>query len=102
MKADIAVHFSDRFFIALAGVSQYAALRLALDELRRIDNITRVAIAWDMDQFDNPAVMESLREIQRIITGAGFDACRLNWNREYKGIDNYLKWVRSCPDKEDV
>ena len=101
MKADIAAYFGDKFFIAIPGVGHYEALRHALKAIKALEHIRRIAVAWDMDQHDNPAVMESLGAICQIIAEEGFDTCILNWNREQKGIDDFLKRVRDKRNGEE-
>lgn len=102
MKSDIAAYFGDKFFIAIPGVSHYEALRHALKVIKALEHIKRVAVAWDMDQHDNPAVMESLGSICQIIAEEGFDARVLSWNREQKGIDDFLKWIRDRRNGEEM
>jgi len=95
MKADIAAYLGNSFFCGIPGVSQYDALRRGLASLKQngYRNIKKVAVAWDMDQFENTQVMESLNTIKQIVVEAELSPILLRWS-EKKGIDDYLLWKK--------
>lgn len=104
MKADIAAYLGSSFFCSIPGVSQYAALRRGLASLKDngYRNITKVAVAWDIDQHVNTQVKESLDMIKQIIQEAGLKPILLKWT-EKKGIDDYLLWKKQTKQgNEDV
>ena len=87
LKADIAACVSGIPFVAVLGVN---SLRHLLSTLSQFKNLKKVFIAYDMDKFNNPDVMKAQDNLVKLLTEAGYMVQIVNWDRNYKGIDDYL------------
>lgn len=60
-------------------------------ELRQaLPNLTRVGLAYDNDRFSNPHVETQHARLRATLDNAGIENSPLNWNRQFKGLDDYL------------
>lgn len=90
LKATIASIFSDTTFLAVPGVNSYCG---CLKVLKEMDAKT-IFIAYDMDRFNNPQVMNQQIKLIQYLKSGGFTNIKVStWNPLYKGIDEYLKSI---------
>ena len=87
LKADIAACVSGIPFVAVLGVNCLKHLKRTLSQFK---NLKKVFVAYDMDKFDNPNVMQAQDNLVKLLTEAGYKVHIVNWDRTYKGIDDYL------------
>lgn len=91
LKANIAHSFSGKTFAAVAGVSHYEALRPIFAQLKQ-NGTTDIVEAYDMDKETNPHVEQGCLKMLEIAEEMGLQVHRLRWNKEFKGIDDWLKY----------
>lgn len=99
LKADVAHALSGEAFIALPGVSNFSAMSDVLLTLKKI-GVKKIASAFDMDFFVNPQVEKAVRKHKELIADAGFSYEFCQWNKEFKGIDDYLFFKTKERDHE--
>lgn len=87
LKADIAACISRIPFIALQGVN---CTKFLADTLKKFPNLKTCYLAFDMDKFENENVLNAEKKLIEIIKKAGITPKVVNWDRKYKGIDDYL------------
>ncbi len=87
LKADVAACLSGLPVLALLGVNCTKYLKYTFSKL---PNLRKVYIAFDMDKFSNENVLNAEKKLVAICIEAGLEVQIVNWNREYKGIDDYL------------
>ena len=87
LKADIAYALSGRPFLSVLGVK---CIKHLPKYLRSYPKLKTVYICYDMDKFENPNVMQAQEELCRLLKDNGVNPVVLNWNRNFKGIDDYL------------
>lgn len=91
LKADVASALSgNKPFIAILGVNAQSKLDEALTYLKEHGTKT-INIAFDMDYQDKPEVAKALASVEEKINNAGLKAKKLVWDKQYKGIDDFLK-----------
>ena len=61
MKGQLAYQLSGRPFIAVAGVNCLKQLKVFLEEMKNY-GVRKIAIAYDMDRFQNPGVAKALKK----------------------------------------
>lgn len=89
LKGDIANALSGKPFVALPGISTYKAMENALVVLKKLQ-IKTIVENFDMDRYTNPNVKKSVRILRNMVKDAGFEYEIMKWDKEYKGIDDFL------------
>ena len=90
LKADVTYALTGLPFIALIGVNNVEQLLPTLTELRK-SGVENIQEYFDMDYFTNKHVEKAVNKIHDIIKSVGFqNVTRMSWNRQYKGIDDYV------------
>lgn len=94
MKADVAHYLSQelgqpRNFVGLTGVGNINQFRRLLEEMAKV-NTKRIIVAFDMDALVNENVRKARERVIQEGSAAGFEMTPINWNAEYKGIDDLL------------
>ena len=87
LKADIAAVKSGRPFLAILGVNCQKHLEKCI---RQFQNLRQVYIAFDMDKFENPNVSAAQEQLCQLLKKCGITPIIVNWDRDYKGIDDFL------------
>ena len=92
MKADLAHRFSKaldhpRGVVGLTGAGMKNQYRRALQELKTL-GVERILLAYDMDYHTNDAVAQNRQFAIETGMAEGFEVVPLEWNAEYKGIDD--------------
>lgn len=87
LKADVAYALSGIPFLSVLGVK---CIKHLPKYLRSYPNLKTVYICYDMDKFENPNVMQAQDELCRLLKDNGIAPVVLNWDRSFKGIDDYL------------
>ena len=87
LKADVAYALSGIPFLAVLGVK---CIKHLPKYLKSYPNLKKVYICYDMDKFSNPNVMQAQKELCQLLIKNGVQPVILNWNRDFKGIDDYL------------
>lgn len=100
-KSDVAHYLMNRTFAATAGANNTAQLEVLLKQLA--DNGTHTIIeAEDMDKYRNQAVNKGALKLYELAKKYGMECRGLNWNPNYKGIDDWQLALRqSASVKED-
>lgn len=101
LKSDVAHYLMNRTFVATAGANNTAQLEVLLKQLA--DNGTHTIIeAEDMDKYRNQAVNKGALKLYELAKKYGMECRGLNWNPNYKGIDDWQLALRqSASVKED-
>lgn len=89
LKGDIATALTGRMFVAIPGISTYKAMSQAFSVLKTL-GVKEVVEAFDMDRYTNENVRKSVKKIRQMAKEAGFIYTVFAWEKEYKGIDDYL------------
>ena len=89
LKATVAHCLSGKSFASVAGANQYGNLA-GLFEVLKQNGTERIAEAYDMDKYENEHVEKGCIQLFMLANEFGFKACRIKWNKAYKGIDDYL------------
>lgn len=87
LKADIAACISRIPFIALQGVN---CTKFLAETLKQFPNLKTCYLAFDMDKFENENVLKAEKKLIEIIQKQNITPKVVNWDRKYKGIDDYL------------
>lgn len=89
LKGDIAHQLSGKPFISVPGVN---CLKYLKDELLYLKSIGLKTVynCYDMDYKTNPNVQKALNQTYEMISEIGLTSVRLEWDDQYKGIDDYL------------
>ncbi|MBR6487488.1 MAG: DUF3854 domain-containing protein [Clostridiales bacterium] len=87
LKADIAAFKSGKPFLAILGVNCTKHLEGAL---KQFQNLKKIYIAFDMDKFENENVMHAQEQLVKLLQKMGITPEIVNWDRRYKGIDDFL------------
>ena len=101
LKSDVAHYLMNRTFAATAGANNTAQLEVLLKQLA--ENGTHTIIeAEDMDKYRNQAVNKGALKLYELAKKYGMECRGLNWNPNYKGIDDWQLVLRqSASVKED-
>lgn len=94
LKADIISFYTGMTVLAIPGVNSTAYLEKAIHDLK-MRGTKKVAIAFDMDLYDNIFVKKALRKVMQIIQYAGLSFSLLIWDKTYKGLDDYYHFKQS-------
>ena len=101
LKADVAHCLMNRTFAATAGANNTAQLEMLFQLLKQ--NGTQMTVeAVDMDKYRNENVDKGASQIYLLAKKCGLEFCRLTWNPNYKGVDDWqLALKRKQSEKED-
>lgn len=89
LKADVAHYLSGKPYIAIMGVTNVYQLETELKMLK--DRGTKIInLCFDMDYRTKKGVKIALEKVERIIEKCGLVYHQINWDENYKGIDDYL------------
>lgn len=95
LKAATAQSLSNGYFVAIPGVTCYAAWEELLKGLKE-DGVTVLVDAFDSDRASNPNVANAIQKLHAIANDYGFEMKSWDWGVEQKGVDDYLlarkKW----------
>uniref|UniRef100_A0A7C5V1L7 DUF3854 domain-containing protein n=1 Tax=Caldicellulosiruptor owensensis TaxID=55205 RepID=A0A7C5V1L7_9FIRM len=87
LKADVAAYLSGKMFIGLPGVSScHKQLIQTLQQLQP----KLVILAFDMDYREKKEVAYNLEKIKNLLAENGFKFKQMEWDVQFKGIDDYL------------
>lgn len=87
LKADIAAAKSGKPFLAILGVNCQKHVEACL---KSFPKLKQIYVAFDMDKFENDNVMTAQNNLCNLISRCGIKPIVVNWDRNYKGIDDYL------------
>ena len=93
LKADIAHALTGRTFVATVGANNSNGLDELFAFLHR-NGTEEIIEAEDMDKYRNAGVNRGAAEIYRLARKNGMTCRRLNWNPNYKGIDDWQLALR--------
>lgn len=101
LKSDVSHYLMNRTFAATAGANNTAQLEALFKQLA--DNGTHTIIeAEDMDKYRNQAVNKGALKLYELAKKYGMECRGLNWNPNYKGIDDWQLALRqNVTVKED-
>ena len=88
LKADVAHAFTGRTFAATVGANNTNGLDELFSFLRS-NGTEEIIEAEDMDKYRNPGVNRGAAAVYRLARKNGMACRRLNWNPNYKGIDDW-------------
>ncbi len=89
LKASVAESLSGKWFVSIIGAHDTGAWDTLLFGLRE-RGVTTIIEAFDMDRFDKPGVMKSIKEMCQTAKDRGFKVVHYEWDHRYKGVDDYL------------
>ena len=89
LKADVAHSLSGWSFISLMGVGSQSQL---VEELKFLKShgTEKIMICFDADYREKQSVAKALNAAKEKITSVGLDWQMVNWDPQYKGIDDFL------------
>ena len=90
LKCHIAHFLSEKTFVAIAGVSQQKELETLFQRLQQKSQCKIIVDALDMDDDKNEHVRRGHINLAWLADKYGFIPKRIIWDRQYKGIDDYL------------
>lgn len=93
LKADIAHALTGRTFVATVGANNSNGLDELFAFLHR-NGTEEIIEAEDMDKYRNAGVNRGAAEVYRLARKNGMTCRRLNWNPNYKGIDDWQLAIR--------
>lgn len=93
LKADVAHYLMNRTFVAIAGANNTAPLDM-LFALLAANGTQTIVEAADMDKYRNPQVHKGVSQIWLLAKKHGLQFRRLNWNPNYKGVDDWQLALR--------
>lgn len=89
LKADVANYLSGRTFAATAGAGNVESFREPFKHLK-LNGTKRIYEAYDMDKYTNVHVRAGALKLNELITEMGFQTKAMTWDKNYKGIDDFL------------
>lgn len=89
LKADIIYRFKNVPVLAVPGVNALTHLETMLKELKKF-GISKVVTAFDMDYKTNENVKKGYNKLLSLCFDLGLSTKRLNWDENYKGLDDFL------------
>jgi len=98
LKGDIISYYTGKSVLAVPGVNSLSYLKRALYDLRNA-GMEKLMIAYDMDLYDNPYVMQALKNLKSLLNILHIPHTQLVWDREYKGLDDYLFSIKTNTKK---
>ncbi len=93
LKADIVHALTGRTFVATVGANNTNGLDEVFSFLRR-NGTEEIIEAEDMDKYRNPGVNRGATAVYQLARKNGMTCRRLNWNPNYKGIDDWQLALR--------
>ncbi|ACM61473.1 CHC2-type zinc finger protein [Caldicellulosiruptor bescii] len=91
LKADVASYLSGQMFIGLPGVS--SCHKQLIETLKQIQPKV-VILAFDMDCEEKVEVRLNVEKVKKLLTENGFEFKQITWDRQFKGIDDYLLYLK--------
>lgn len=88
LKADIFHHLTGQNVVAVPGVNALAPLMDVIPTLKQL-GVTTIYNCFDMDFFQNEAVMKQMNKLNKFCVNQGIKVIRPVWDAEFKGIDDY-------------
>lgn len=89
LKADVVSAVKGYASIGVLGVNCLDYLFNLLSEVRH-HGYKKVYIAYDMDMYHNENVMKAYKRLKQIIVSSGLSIATMEWDVQYKGLDDYL------------
>lgn len=90
LKADLIHHFIGVSVLAVPGVNSLTYFNKAMYDLSN-EGVKHVFLAYDMDLYKNEHVEAALYRMEGMLRDIGLRFTQLNWDEEFKGLDDYLK-----------
>lgn len=87
LKADIASYLLGKTFIGLPGVG--SCHKQLVEVLKQIQP-KLIVLAFDMDYEEKVEVRLNVEKVEKLLIENGFKFKQITWDREFKGIDDYL------------
>lgn len=100
LKADIVHALTGRTLIATMGASNTNGLDELFSFLKR-NGTEKIIEAEDMDKFRNEAVSRGASMVHQLARKNGLASCRLTWNPNYKGMDDWQLALRRKPTQQE-
>lgn len=89
IKGALFYKYTRKTILSVPGVNSTSNLFEILEEWRKIGT-KKIRIAYDMDWMKNSHVKKALDNLSKTLRNKGFQINYLNWNPEFKGIDDML------------
>ena len=89
LKGDVISHFTGYSVFAVQGVNSLGSSKNALLDLKSA-GVKHILIAFDMDFKSNVHVQKAVENLKSLLTECGFTYSSLEWDEEYKGLDDWL------------
>lgn len=89
LKAYIVNALTGANVISVPGVAALVKVPPALQSMATM-GLSKVFIAYDMDAEKNEKVNKQLNRLRSILDGIGIQHSTMQWNREYKGLDDWI------------
>lgn len=89
LKGDIISDRTGYSVVAVPGVNSVSYLPNTLAALRK-RGLENIYIAFDMDAHENKQVNEALAKLRHLLELLHFPYSTLEWDREFKGLDDFL------------
>lgn len=89
LKAAVAHYLSGKTFLGNQGANHLCALRKALETLK-VNGTRIIVVAYDNDKYNTLEVNEGYAKIIAMVKEYGFRLELINWDSNYKGIDDFL------------
>lgn len=89
LKANIIARYTGEPTVGLVGVGCFTD-EFPHQLLKAFPNLKKVKIAYDMDWIHNPAVKVQRVRLEKTLEKINIETRILSWNREYKGLDDFL------------
>ena len=90
LKGDICHFRTGMNFLCVPGVTALKKLYPALQSFQKAGVLRDVYIAYDMDAYENEDVARQLVELYQKLRSSGYNIRILQWEREFKGLDDWL------------
>lgn len=101
LKGTISSILSDTTFVCIPGVNSINQLIPTLKTMEnRFGKIERIFTAFDMDKFKNKDVLMAEQKLLSLLLKNQYTDLKIsNWNKAYKGIDDYMLHVVHIKDE---
>ncbi len=89
LKANVAHVLGNRTFVAIAGVTQFNVLPVLFNQLKQ-KGVKVIVDSYDSDCKYNKNVEKARQKLKKYVISSGLTYYRMEWDEQYKGIDDYL------------
>ncbi len=89
IKGNLAHSITGKAFLCVSGVNNYNSLHTSFEKLKK-NGVKRIIETYDMDKFQNKHVENARFKLLNIAKDYGFEVHSLVWDKQCKGIDDYL------------